>query len=163
MTKIIPIITAAAISLTLADAAFAVSPQENAAHMAHDAYLSAINSNDINAFLETVTNDIVFIAPNSLVMEGKAEVGPWVGGYFDAVQTSWEKESVEFVVAGDWAYEWYTYKSVDTPYGGDETYTDTGTGINIYRLGADGIWRVARDAWATDQHWPVTNKREGAR
>jgi hypothetical protein len=27
--------------------------------------------------------------------------------------------------------------------------TDTGNGINIYRRGPDGVWRVARDASTT--------------
>jgi ketosteroid isomerase-like protein len=143
-----------AVAVAMTGAAFAATPQEEAAHRAHDAYLAAINSNDLDTFLNTVTDDIVFIAPNSPVMVGKAEVGPWVGGYFGAFETTWEKTSVEFVVSGDWAFERYTYKAVDTPRGGGEAYTDTGNGINIYRLGADGVWRVARDAWATNQPLP---------
>ena len=79
-------------------------------------------------------------------MVGKAEVGPWVGGYFEAVETRWEKTSVEFVISRDWAFVRYTYKAIDTPRAGGEAYTDTGNGINIYRLGADGTWRVARCA-----------------
>ena len=80
-----------------------------------------------------------------------AEVEPWVSGYFEAVETSWEKTSLEIVVAGDWAFERYAYKATDTPHGGGEPLIDTGNGINIYRVGDDGVWRVARDAWATNQ------------
>jgi hypothetical protein len=36
-------------------------------------------------------------------------------GYFEAHQTVWLKTSVEFIVWDDWAYERYTYRSVDTP------------------------------------------------
>ncbi len=151
MTMKTSTLTAAATAMAIGGASSAETPQEKAVHQAHDAYLAAINSNDLDTFLDAVTEDIVFIAPNSPVMVGKAEVGPWVGGYFEAVATKWEKTSVEFVVSGDWAFERYTYIAVDTPRGGGEAYTDTGNGINIYRLGDDGIWRVARDAWATDQ------------
>lgn len=147
-------LASAAAVVAMTGAAFAASPQEEAAHRAHDAYVVAINSNDLDTFLNTVTDDIVFIAPNSPVMVGKTEVGPWVGGYFEAFKTKWEKTSIEFVVSGDWAFERYTYKAVDTPRGGGEAYTDTGNGINIYRLGDDGVWRVARDAWATSQPLP---------
>lgn len=145
--------TLAAAAIGVSGAVSAETAQE-AAHRAHDTYLAAINSNDLDTFLTAVTDDIVFIAPNSPVMVGKAEVGPWVGGYFEAVETKWEKTSVEFVVSGDWAFERYTYKSVDTPRADGEAYTDTGNGINIYRLGDDGVWRVARDAWATNQPLP---------
>jgi uncharacterized protein (TIGR02246 family) len=135
----------------LSNAAIADGAQEAAVHAAHDRYLAAINANDPDAFLATVTDDIVFIAPNSPVMAGKAEVEPWVRGYFEAVETSWEKTSLEIVVAGDWAFERYAYKATDTPHGGGEPLIDTGNGINIYRVGDDGLWRVARDAWATNQ------------
>lgn len=150
MTMQNAIIAAIVTVVTLSNPVFAASPVEEAAHIAHEKYLAAINANDPVALLATVTDDIVFIAPNSPVMVGKAEVGPWVRSYFDAVETSWEKTSVEFVVAGNWAFQRYTYKSVDLPRGGGETHVDTGNGINIYRLGSDAVWRVARDAWASD-------------
>lgn len=142
------IATAAVISF--AGVAFAASPAEETAQLAHGRYLDAINANDPVALLATVTDDIVFIAPNSPAMVGKAEVEPWVRGYFDAMETSWEKTSKEFVVAGDWAFERYTYKSVNMPHGSDDVYVETGNGINIYHLGADEVWCVARDVWATD-------------
>lgn len=144
---------AATAFLATAESSLATSP-EDGARKAHKAYLAAINSNDLDRFLATVTDDIVFIAPNSPVIEGKAQVAPWVGGYFEAVETAWEKTSVEFVVSGDWAFERYTYKVIDTPRDGGAAYFDTGSGINIYRLGEDGIWRVARDVWATDRPLP---------
>lgn len=142
--------TLALASIVAAGPALAETPME-AAQKAHEAYLAAINANDLDMFLATVTDDIVFIAPNAPAMEGKGVVGPWVGGYFEAVETAWEKTTVEFVVSGDWAFERYRYQVTDTPRGGGEAYQDTGNGINIYRRGDDGVWRVARDAWATDQ------------
>lgn len=150
------ICTAVVILSALSNAAVAASPQEESVHKAHDRYLAAINANDLEAFLATVTDDIVFIAPNAPVMVGKTEVGPWVRGYFEAVATSWQKTSVEFVVTSDWAFERYTYKAIDTPHDGSEAYVDTGNGINIYRLGADDVWRVARDVWATDSSMMVS-------
>ncbi len=128
--------------------AFAQSTAQ-ATRMAHDAYLSAINSNSLPMFLSTVTDDIVFIAPDAPVLEGKAEVGPWVAGYFGAVRTVWEKNPVELVVSGDWAFERYSYTSIDVPHGQSVGYAASGSGLNIYRLENDGVWRVARDVWAT--------------
>ena len=85
------------------------------------------------------------------VIVGKSEVGQWVQGYFEAFHTQWVKTTIEFVVQGDLAYEWYTYQVTDTPRDGGDVTTDSGNGINIYRRGADGTWRVSRDAWATDR------------
>lgn len=127
---------------------------EAAAHHAHDLYLLAINSNNVDAFLGTVTDDIVLLPPNSPAIQGKKDVGAWVKAYFGAYQTSWDKTSKEFVVVGDLAYEWYEYTSEDVPRPDGPakdtpTVSDTGNGINIYRRGSDGVWRVARDAWST--------------
>lgn len=129
---------------------------EAAAHRAHTAYLDAINSNDLDRFNATITNDIVYLPPNSPALVGKAVVSEWVKGYLEAYRTVWVKDSLEFVVKDDWAYERYSYKSVDTPRAdgpaaGTPVVNDTGNGINIYHRDADGAWRVARDGWATDQ------------
>ena len=161
MTRTNGSIAAIAIVFALSGGAFAANPQEKAAHLAHDRYLAAINANDPVAFLATVTEDIVFIAPNTPAMVGKAEIEPWVRGYFDAVETSWEKTSLEFVIAGDWAFERYAYKLVDSPRDGGDTYIETGNGINIYRLGTDEVWRVARDVWATDGVIPEAGPMAG--
>jgi uncharacterized protein (TIGR02246 family) len=122
---------------------------ESAVHDAHEAYLESINSNDVARFLATVTDDIVFLPPNSEPIVGRDAVGAWVAGYFEAIQTVWTKATVELVVANGLAYEWYRYQVVDSPRDGGEAATDAGNGVNIYRLGADGTWRVWRDIWST--------------
>ena len=124
---------------------------DSAAHAAHDAYVNAINSNDVDTLLETVTEDIVYLPPNSAAIIGKHDVRQWAGEYFDAFDSTWAKTSVEFIVRDDLAFEWYTYQSTDTPRDGTgEVVTDTGNGINIYRRGQDGTWRVWRDMWTTE-------------
>lgn len=139
-----------AAALSLATATLAVAdPATTSAEGAHAAYLAAINSNDLTRFLQTVTDDIVFIAPDSPVMQGKDEVGRWVAGYFEAIETRWDKRSEEFVVAGGWAFERYAYVATDTLRDGGETLISTGHGVNIYRLEDDGVWRVARDIWVS--------------
>jgi ketosteroid isomerase-like protein len=41
----------------------------DSAHHAHDAYVEAINSNNLENFLSMVTDDIVFMAPNAPIMQ----------------------------------------------------------------------------------------------
>jgi len=61
----------------------------------------------------------------------------------------------EFVVAGDWGFERYSYNSTDTPQGGGAAVQDTGKGLNIYHHDADNKWCAARDAWSTDLPVPT--------
>ena len=69
---------------------------------------------------------------------------------FGAYQTHWEKTSLGSTIIGDWAFERYTYKSKDVEKKTRAVTTDTGKGINIFRRGADGKWRVAVDGWSSD-------------
>jgi ketosteroid isomerase-like protein len=126
-----------------------------AAHKAHDAYVTAINSNDLNTLLGMLTEDVVFLSAHESVMVGKAAVRPWLEGYLKAFKTHWDKPVQEFVVSGEWAFERYSYKSTDTPLTGGAVVEDTGWGLVIYHHDADGKWRVARDAWGPDHPLPA--------
>lgn len=127
------------------------SAPDPAAHLAHEAYVEAINSNDLDQLLEMLTDDVVFLAPNEKPYVGKEALKPWLEGYLAAFETHWDKPVEEFVVSGDWAFERYSYTSTDIPLEGGDPITGTGWGLVIYHRDADGKWRVARDAWGSDQ------------
>lgn len=140
---------------TATTAALPASQTDAIARQAHEAYVTAINSNNLETLLGMLTDDVVYLAPNAPALVGKAAVRPWADDYFKAYQTHWEKTSLEFVVVGDWAIERYAYKSTDTPKAGGTPVHDTGKGINIYHHDADGKWRIARDAWNSDLPLPT--------
>src|SRR5450755_3482508 len=117
---------------------------------AHGAYLAAINSNDTETLMADLTDDIVYQAPSEPEIVGKDAVRKWVAGYFDAYRTTWEKTSIGFTVMGGWAFESYEYKSTDVDKKTGAVTTDKGKGINIFRRGTDGKWRVAIDGWNSD-------------
>jgi len=123
---------------------------DSAARLAHDAYTAAINSNDLAQLSAMFTDDVVFLVPNAPPIVGRQAVMEWVAGYVEAFATHWDKTSEEFEVAGDWAFERYSYHSVDTPRDGSAPIEDTGWGLVIYHHDADGTWRVARDAFGSD-------------
>ena len=54
----------------------------------------------------------------------------------------------------DWAFERYTYKVADTDKATGTVITDVGKGINVFRRGKDGKWRVALDGWSSDRPVP---------
>jgi len=126
------------------------SSADSAAHQAHDAYVAAINANDLPTLLDMLTDDVVFLSAHEPVMVGKAAVRPWLEAYLKAYRTHWDKPVQEFIANGDWAFERYSYTSNDTPIAGGDRVTDTGWGLVIYHRDADGKWRVARDAWGPD-------------
>ncbi|RKZ19534.1 hypothetical protein DRQ50_01885 [bacterium] len=54
---------------------------DGGAHQAHEAYVTAINSNDLDTLLEMLTEDVVFLAAQAPPMVGKEAVRPWLEGY----------------------------------------------------------------------------------
>jgi ketosteroid isomerase-like protein len=119
---------------------------------AHGDYVAAINSNDVDTLMSDLTDDIVYQAPGAPEVIGKTAVKAWVAGYFGAYRTQWQKTSIGFTVSGDWAFERYTYRSTDTDKTTGAVATDVGKGINVFRRGADGKWRVAIDGWSSDKN-----------
>jgi tryptophan-rich sensory protein len=120
------------------------------AHMAHQAYLTAVNSNDLQSLLDVLTEDVVFMAPSDQPYVGKPAVRLWIAESLRTSRRHWDKPVQEFVLNGDWAFERYSYTATDTPVQGGAARVDTGWGLVIYHHDTDGKWRVARDAWASD-------------
>lgn len=128
---------------------------DSAARSAHEAYTTAINSNNLDSLAGMLTDDVVFLAAHAPPIVGKPAVLEWAKGYLEAFNTRWNKTSQEFRVAGEWAFERYSYKSTDTPKAGGPPVEDTGWGLVIYHRDADGKWRVARDAFSTEAPLPA--------
>jgi ketosteroid isomerase-like protein len=116
------------------------------ARRAHEAYTSAINSNNWNSLIAMLTDDVVFLCPNEPVIVGKTAVRAWSAAYLKDFRIHWEKSVSEFILAGQWAFERYAHKQNDKPKSGGAPVIDTGKGLIIYHHDSDGKWRVARDA-----------------
>jgi ketosteroid isomerase-like protein len=141
----------AAAGVPVAAASARTTDSQSIEQAAHGAYVTAINSNNVDTLLADLTDDIVYQSPGEPEIVGKAAVRRWLAEYFGATRTHWEKRSVGFVVNGDWAFERYTYRSTDTDRKTGATTIDTGKGVNIFRRGSDGQWRVAIDGWSSDR------------
>ena len=97
-----------------------------------------------------LTEDTVFMPPNSPRIVGKQAVREWAAPYLDAYHVHWDKASLDLIITGDYAIEQYSYVENDTPKGDWPRLEDTGKGIIVYRRCDDGVWRVAQDAWNSD-------------
>jgi ketosteroid isomerase-like protein len=143
---------ALAFVLTVIPASLAATPDTGAATAkeANNAYLQAINSNDLETLMGMLTEDTVFQVPNSPELIGKNTVRAWIKGYFGAYKTVWDFKVLELIQSGNWAIERYTYRVTNTLKSDNSVFEDIGKGIIIYRKEKDGRWRVARDSWSSD-------------
>jgi ketosteroid isomerase-like protein len=147
-TRFLAVVIAASMALC---ASAGTTDSKSIEQAAHGAYVTAINSNDVDTLLADLTDDIVYQSPGEPEIVGKTAVRKWLAEYFGATRTQWQKTSIGFVVNGEWAFERYTYKSNDTDKKTGAVTTDTGKGINIFRRSSDGRWRVAIDGWSSDR------------
>src|ERR1044071_2343582 len=99
-------------------ASVADAPEDTTAHLAHEAYTTAINSNNLDSLAGMFTDDVVFLAAHAPPMVGDPAVRKWAEDYLNAFTTHWNKTSQEFKVAGEWAFERYSYTSTDPPKAG---------------------------------------------
>lgn len=131
----------------------AVSPTNDtaSAKAAHHAYNDAINANDLDAVLDRMTDDVVFLPPNGPRVVGKDAVREWATPYMAAYTVHWDKTELEFLMLGNgWAFEQYAYVEHDIAKDGSAPLQDTGKGAILWKLESDGQWRVARDIWCSD-------------
>ena len=77
-------------------------------------------------------------SPNTKPIEAAAH-----GAYVAAINSNdIETLMADLTVGGGWAFERYTYKSKDVDKKTGAVTTDQGKGINAFRRGTDGKWRV---------------------
>ena len=151
---------AATVTLTLSSAA--CQPQPSGGMGGNDAMVSAaatasidslrssfaqtINGHDQRALAGLYTPDAVTIAPNGGVATGAQAIAQmFLGDTTVAYSGLTIAPDGGPTVVGDLAYETGTYSQTVTPMGG-QAMQATGRYLVVLRKGADGSWRVARQA-----------------
>lgn len=122
-----------------------MSPEEQDIRHAHAAWISAVNSGDVDLLLRLMTDDAVFLNP------GQPPCGP--NGFHTnfvaaKVQFAFDcaSEIEEVSVAGDIAYVRSRDNLSVTPRAGGPEVKLAGHRLTIYQRRKDGHWLLARDA-----------------
>ena len=113
-------------------------------------HLDAFNRADVDGMAEVVAEDIVTMPPNIRAFEGKEACRSWWQQGFDAARSHFEVIPTELEVAGDWAYDLFTWSMESTPHEGGEAAHDRGNCVFLWRRGSDDSWRLARAIWNSD-------------
>jgi len=109
--------------------------------------VNAVGAGDFETYHAILTDDAVFMPPNSLAKRGK-ELRRWLRDFLECFTVEW----IEFVhgnieIAGDLAFHEYIYRWRVTPKEGGKANVIGGKGIHIVRRQRDGSWRIAREIW----------------
>ena len=111
-----------------------------------DTWQAATRAGDVDAVLDLMTDDVVFLVPDRPPMDkaGFAELSRVPPG---APRPTFESTSeiMEIAVSGDMAYLWSRLSVRVTPPGADEPIERAGHTLTVFRR-VDGRWLLARDA-----------------
>jgi ketosteroid isomerase-like protein len=108
---------------------------------------AAIAAGDSTDYLAVLSDDAIFMPPNSLAKSG-AELRSWLDSFVRDFRVEWlSVTSTELEVVENLAYHTFTYTWRVAPRAGGEGNVSSGKGLHILRRQADGCWKIAREIW----------------
>jgi ketosteroid isomerase-like protein len=116
----------------------------------NQAYLKAINDEDIAALSALTTEGHIMLAPNRPAIVGKAANDEANGRAFAQFEFDETWAPVETVVSGDWGHQRGTFTTIIIPKDGSARREVSGKFLRIYQRQPDGEWRMIRDMFSSD-------------
>lgn len=154
-TTLVVLATCAVLALTACDRSEPPRPslEEDLAAIEafNQAYLKAINDEDIAALSALTTEGHIIFVPNRPPIVGKAANDEANGRAFEQFEFDETWSPVETVVSGDWAHQRGTYVVIATPRADGERRELTGNFLRIYERQPNGEWRMIRDMFVSDR------------
>lgn len=112
-----------------------------------DQEAAAMQSGDMKEYLTILSDDAVFMPPNTLAKQGE-ELRQWLREFVNSNRVEWPRfEHGETIVAGDLAFHEYVYTMKATPKAGGQPAVGYGKGLQVLRREADGAWKILRNIW----------------
>jgi uncharacterized protein (TIGR02246 family) len=109
-----------------------------------DTWFAASQAGDLPTVLSLMTDDVVFMVPGQAPF-GK-EAFEAASKEMETVRIEGTSDIQEIQVLGDWAYLRNYIEVTMSPLDGSTPVRRSGYTLTILRKGADGRWRLARDA-----------------
>ena len=107
--------------------------------------VEAFVSGDLEAFVNSFTEDTVCMLPGRPAAIGRDAWRSVMSGMFERVSLSnFAGNSEEIVVAGNWAFEWHNESFVVTDKETGDSSDSYHKGVFVLRRQPDKSWRIAR-------------------
>jgi uncharacterized protein (TIGR02246 family) len=113
-----------------------------------DRYVAAFNGGDADAAAEARADDSKQLAPGAPPAVGRDAIRESIRA-FQRMSPQLELQSVDVLVEGNVAIETGTWSvKLQTT---DGPLEDGGPAVRVWRRGTDGVWRLYRDIWNSEQ------------
>ena len=129
-----------------------MSTESDAINAVAQEYISACNSGDLNKWVGTLTDDIVFLPPDQPLVTGKNAVRGWIKeNFFDPFRMKLNFSFDEIEVVGSTACTYGRFTLALSPTAGGADTQLVGKFIDIFSRGSDGTWKFARVIFNLDK------------
>ncbi len=133
------------------------TPDLQAIERVRNAHVTALNTDDAEAWVGEFTEDAVQMPPHFPANLGKHAIRAWSRGFLNLFRCQFALTVDEVRVAGDWAFERGHYTITLTPKGGSAPMDEVGKYITLYQRQTASSWKMARDIWNSDMPMPGTS------
>jgi ketosteroid isomerase-like protein len=117
-----------------------------------DAFAAATRAGDVDAILDQYVDDPVVMVPGRPAIEGQGPLREYEQAHNEAfAHPALEYESVELVLAGDWAFDRGVERLTEAPMDGSAPVDLVGKYLTVYRRGSDGGWKIAREIFNSSE------------
>ena len=110
-----------------------------------DTWAEASRNGDLTALLNLTTEDVVFLAAGNIPMR-RQDFAAGFKSMMQAIGMEARSDVQEITINGDVAVCWNLLEVKITPLAGGATVKRAGNTLTVLRRGADGQWRIWRDA-----------------
>ncbi len=121
-----------------------MTDDERAIRALRDRWMSATQNGDVEAVLDLMTDDVVFLVPGDEPIGKDAFAA--ASRQMSDLRVDGESEVVELNVQGDWAWATAHIKVAVTTPGAPGAVQRSGYTLSVLRKEPDGKWRLARNA-----------------
>jgi len=108
-------------------------------------WMEASRAGDFDARMNLIADDVIFLTPGNPPMH-HADFAAASKSMDGKVHIDGNAEVQEVTIQGDVAICWTRLEVSVTPLAGGDTIKRAGNTLSIFRRGADGQWRIWRDA-----------------
>jgi len=129
-----------------------LSAESDAINRIEQELVDAVNAGDLNQFLGTLADDVMYHPPEQPRITGKNAVHLWLKEtFFDPFRMRLGLTLDELEVLGSLAVGHGRFALLLAPRAGGSDTRMTGRFIHIFRGNSDGSWKFARVIWISDQ------------
>lgn len=107
-------------------------------------WMAVVNEGALKKYLDLVADDVVWLPPRGEPLTGRNAFRAWLEPFFSKYDYEFAVEPVQVRTFDGWCAEVGRFRTTLSAGMGSEPQSHSGTYFVLWRLDADGVWRIDR-------------------